>query len=374
MRVVHVGNLCNVAFANCRALRQAGVEAELVITYKHRQAGGSPCLPVTEDPRTLGARDDEWPWIHWLQVRPRWRPFVEQRRLLAGYDVVHSYTLAPVFTQFVARNHICHCTGSDLRETAISRGLLGVLLRRAYRNSATVLYTDPDEPTLAAVSSLKLAQARFVGTIVDAAVFFPGSEPALRRQYLRASEDRLVFAPARQQWSVKGNDLLLLAFRELLSVRPETRLVARSWGPDAVRAARLAGQLGIEGSVTFVGELGPADMARHYRAADVVAGYFVGPGSGVPHFPLIVQEPLMCARPMVTHCDAGVASQCFGGDPPFWVARQPGEIAAQLALALRGGDGAQQRVAAAYRWATAHLSAAGVATELAATYRKLAPA
>ena len=370
MRVAHVGNLCNVAFANCRALRQAGVEAELVITYKDRLRGGEPCIPVTEDPRTVGAGDEDWTWIHWLQVRPRWRPFVEQRGLLAGYDVVHSYTLAPVFTQFIARRHICHCTGSDLRETAINRGPVGMLLRRAYRRSAGILYTDPDEPTLAALASLELTQARFVGTIVDAAVFHPGTEPALRQQYLRTGEDRLIFAPARQQWSVKGNDLLLLAFRELLVSRPGTRLVARSWGPDAARAARLAAELGIGARITFVGELGPADMARHYRAADAVAGYFVGAGSGVPHFPLIIQEPLMCARPTVTHCDAGVARQCFGGDPPFWVARQPGEIAAQLARALQADGEAQQRVRSAYRWATARLSAASVAAELAAVYRR----
>lgn len=288
--------------------------------------------------------------------------------MLSGYDLVHAYTVAPIFAQFCGKTIISHCTGSDLRELALSRSVRGALLRRAYRRSTTVLYTDCDAWTLDAVEKLALSNARFVNTIVDLDVFHPGVDAELRQQLLQEGESFLIFAPARQDWHNKGNDVLIQGFARLCARRPDVRLVMRSYGEDGPRAQALAEKLGVTARVTFVGELPPALMARYCRAADVVAGFFIGPETGYPHFPLIIQEPLACAKPTVTYCDSALSAAMFGDDVPFILAQDPDTVDARLEVALAGGAEVDELVARGLAWARQRLPAASIAQDLLGLY------
>lgn len=368
MRIAHLSNLSNAAFNNCCALRDRGVDAELYVTHHDVDSSGKPVVYATEDPRTVTG-EKEWPeWVHSWRMRPPHRPFLEQRRILAGYDLVHAYTTTPVFAQFCGKIVISHCTGSDLRELAVSRSLRGALLRRAYRRSAAVLYTDCDTWTLAALERLALPNARFVNTIIDLDAFYPGVDTELRQRLLGSGEDFLIFAPARQDWRYKGNDVLIRAFARLCARRDDIRLVLRSYGEDGPRAEALAVLLGVSSRVTFVGELSPMDVARYCRAADAVAGFFVGKETGYPHFPLIIQEPLACAKPTVTYCDSALTAAMFGDDVPFILAQDPDSVDDRLEQALAGGTRVERIVANGLAWARLQLPAASIARDLIDLY------
>ena len=162
--------------------------------------------------------------------------------------------------------------------------------------------------------------------------------------------------------------MLLRGFARLCARRTDVRLVMRSYGDDAARAEALAARLSISSHVTFVGELSPVEMARYCRAADAVAGFFVGPASGIPHFPLIIQEPLACAKPTVTYCDEKLASAMFGDDVPYILATDPDTIEDCLEEALSGGVRVERLVGSGLRWARRRLPAAGISQDLLALY------
>jgi glycosyltransferase involved in cell wall biosynthesis len=373
LKVAHVGNLHCAAYQNCKYLRELGVEADLYITYLRDDGCGQPIIDPTEDPRVA---DDlnEWPdWVKTWKIRPRAKPFAEQRRLLASYDLVHAYTVTPVFLQFSRKVLISHCTGSDLREMAPSRGLMGWLLRRAYRRSEAVLFTDCDTWTLRAIEQIGLRNTQFVHTVVDLDIFRPGPEKALRRELLQPGEVKLAFAPARQNWHDKGNDVLLRAFARLAARRSDVRLVARSWGIDGERASALAADLAISHRVTFVGELDRREMARYYRAADVVAGLFVSGTSGFPHFPLMIQESLACGVPTVTYCDDRLCQVAFGAASPYFLAVDEADLPRRLEEALSGGPAVDELVTDGLRWARARLPGRSVGESLLRVYSEIIP-
>ena len=371
MMVAHVGNLCNAAFNNCLALRALGVEADLFITYLNEDMDGKPIIPPTENPQKAGQICD-WPeWVRTWRLRPKSKPFLEQRRLLRKYYLIHGYTLSPVFLQFAGKRTISHCTGSDLRETAVSSGMMGRLLRRAYKRSSALLYTDCDAWTLEAIEKLSFGNFRFIHTIVNLGIYHPGEEQELRTKLLRPGEEKLIFAPARQDWHSKGNDVFLQAFSSFALHHPEVRLIARDWGEDAGRAKSLTRELGIAEKVLFVGELDPEEMAKYYRVADVVVGFFIDGESGYPHFPLIIQESLACGKPTVTYCDSRLCQHIFDDQHPYWRVEGKEEIQTQLEMALAGGEEVENRIRLGLAWAENRLSAKKIGQVLSGIYQEI---
>jgi glycosyltransferase involved in cell wall biosynthesis len=137
---------------------------------------------------------------------------------------------------------------------------------------------------------------------VDVEAFRPPSA-AERAEARRASglrEDAIVLLHFGRDWWIKGGDLFLEAFAELLRDRPGL-VAACVRGGDPAR--REAARLGIEASVAVLD--GTPEIWRLHAAADLFMATSRGEGAG--QMPLAVLEALACGR-------AVVATDLAGGD------------------------------------------------------------
>ncbi|HWC80970.1 MAG TPA: D-inositol-3-phosphate glycosyltransferase [Pseudonocardiaceae bacterium] len=144
---------------------------------------------------------------------------------------------------------------------------------------------------------------------VDLERFTPGDRQAARAALgLRADAAVLAFVGRIQP--LKAPDVLLRAAAELLALRPELReklvvlVVGGASGsgldePDSLR--RLAVSLGIADVVRFLSPQRGADLARVYRAADLVAV-----PSHNESFGLVALEAQACGTPVVAAAVGGL--------------------------------------------------------------------
>lgn len=124
----------------------------------------------------------------------------------------------------------------------------------------------------------------------------------------------------------KGVDFLLHALQSLRRQRDvRLRLIYHNAQLEAP-LRQLADALGIAEAVTFVGILGPAELAEEYRRADLLV---------LPSFadclPSVVTEALLCGTPVVAGAVCGVPEQVG----PYGRVVPPGDAAA-LAEAIAG--------------------------------------
>ncbi|HEV7915623.1 MAG TPA: TIGR04063 family PEP-CTERM/XrtA system glycosyltransferase [Albitalea sp.] len=106
---------------------------------------------------------------------------------------------------------------------------------------------------------------------VDVDTFTFGAEPdAVLRDQL-GLRDATVVGFVGSYYAYEGLDLLLRAFAELRSQRPDLRVLLVGGGPqdDALKA--LATSLGIAGQVTFTGRVPHAQVQRYYDQIDLLA-------------------------------------------------------------------------------------------------------
>jgi glycosyltransferase involved in cell wall biosynthesis len=125
---------------------------------------------------------------------------------------------------------------------------------------------------------------------VDLSIFRP-PDPAARQAHTILFAGRLV--------EQKGVDVLLQAFRVLLSKIPSARLIIAGDGYQLLYLQRLCRYLGISDEVSFIGWQTGSSLIHLYQVARVVAM----PSRYEP-FGLVALEALACATPVIA-CETG---------------------------------------------------------------------
>lgn len=223
-----------------------------------------------------------------------------------------------------------------------------------YREADHVLITNPD--TVAAAERLGIENYSFCPHPVDESIYCPVEE---EQKIKKANEPVIIFAPARQNWSEKGNDKLYRAFAEVLRRGYKMELHVPAWGQDVERGRRLVKSLGISDLVKWLAPQSERRLIRSYQEADVVADQFV---HGV--FGLISPKAMACGCPVITSYRRDLNSWCFPEDPPLFPATEEKEIVNQLEL-LAGDPGLRQRAGiAARRWVEKYHSKSAVYSSL----------
>lgn len=237
-------------------------------------------------------------WLHRLRLD-------EPGPLFARYDIVQAYAfhaLLPLFAPtrpFVAFEH------GTLREEPFAGTPRARLLALAYLIADAVVITNPD--VLPSAQRLGLERYVYVPHPVDETKFTPADVTT------REPDEFVVFAPARQDWEVKGNDRALNTFAALAAsgvTRPA--LVLTEWGVDLERSRALVRSLGLEELVRWTPPFPKRQLVEAYRAADVVVDQFL-----IPTFGGIAPEAMACGRPVVTAYDPALHAWCFDEDPPI---------------------------------------------------------
>jgi len=173
-----------------------------------------------------------------------------------------------------------------------------------------VVATTPQQADLLAGEyELPAERCRMIPPGYDDNRFYPVGEATRRaiRQRL-GIEGRVVMAIGRLARN-KGYDLLLHAFAMVAARDPEARLLLAAGGEsrnDAERALldgyrALAAELGVADRVTFRGYVPDAELADHYRAADVFAL-----SSRYEPFGMTAVEAMACGTPTVVTIHGGL--------------------------------------------------------------------
>ena len=110
---------------------------------------------------------------------------------------------------------------------------------------------------------------------VDTAAFHPGAGGAAIRQRHGLAGRPVVVCVSRLV-KRKGQDALIRAWPQVRAARagpqrPGPALLIVGSGPDAGRLQRLAGDLGVTGSVVFTGQVAETELPAYYDAGDVFA-------------------------------------------------------------------------------------------------------
>ena len=114
----------------------------------------------------------------------------------------------------------------------------------------------------------------------------------LARPALGLDQDALVLGTIARFDPVKGLDVLLRAFAQIVARRPNTQLLLVGDGPEAPRLRALAGALGLGDRVVFAGAV--PDAARGLPAVDLYVS-----ASRREGLPLALLEAMVCGLPVL---------------------------------------------------------------------------
>jgi glycosyltransferase involved in cell wall biosynthesis len=279
-------------------------------------------------------------------------------RHAAGFDVLFTYYLSPIYGMLYGLKPQVSVEIGTMRDVPFDTSVVSRALWPAYRLSDHVLLTNPDNRPRAQAAGIE--RYSFCPHPVDDRMFRPGDEGALRAELLdRHHASHLLFAPARQNWRLKGNDKLLRAFARIRRRGVAAALLVPAWGQEIARSRALARDLGIAPHVAWLAPMPEPLLAAHYRAADLVFDQFQ---LGV--FGLITPKAMACGVPVLTSYDPRHHAWCFAEDPPLVACSSDPEIFEAATRLLRDPGRRREIGAASHAWVDAHHSPAVVVKAL----------
>ena len=241
-----------------------------------------------------------------------YRPHVNwMRRHIDEHEVVFAYVLSPIYAMLDHGLPYVSVEIGTMRDIPFDGTVLGRLMALAYRRADHVLITNPD--CNKAAERLGIKSYSFCPHPLDENVYVPAqTDSPLRREILAEYDANLiVFAPARQNWDIKGNDKYFRAFAELLKHRPKALLIVPAWGQEVDRSKGLCRQLGTDARTVWLDPLSEPWMVKYYQASDLVLDQF---NLGV--FGLITPKAMSCGKPTLTSYREDLHGWCFDEHPP----------------------------------------------------------
>jgi glycosyltransferase involved in cell wall biosynthesis len=162
---------------------------------------------------------------------------------------------------------------------------------------------------------------------IDCNRFRPGDGDATRAELGFTPKQRVVLT-VRRLTPRTGVDVLLQAFARVVD---DTVLVVAGEGPERERLECLAQELGVAGSVRFLGGVSEERLVALYRAADAT----VVPSHSLEGFGLVVLESLASGTPVIAS-DAGGLPEALAGLEPRCIvpAGDPAALADRLGRPL----------------------------------------
>jgi phosphatidylinositol alpha-1,6-mannosyltransferase len=235
------------------------------------------------------------------------------------------------------------------------------LLRRIGDSVDTVTYLgEYTRARLArALSPAAAARLRRLAPGVDTSLFRPGAGGAAIRARLGLGARPVVLCVSRLV-ARKGQDTLIRAWPRVLAAVPGAVLLLAGGGPYGGDLRRLAGRLGVAGSVIFAGAVPQAELPAFYDAATV----FAMPcrtrrgGLDVEGLGIVYLEASASGLPVIGG-DSGNAPDAIRDGETGYVVHgdRPGEVAERLlrlltdpAWAAAMGDKGRAWMQGEWRW------------------------
>lgn len=313
VKVAHTGNLANDGYATVKALRDQGVDAELLINL----AGFGMGLPhwemyeVEGDPYDMEvSKLTKYKLPDWIKIYSNTSNQMKSAaalfRMSRNYDLIHCHFPTYNYLQFGSKPYIIYEAGF-LRKiynyvmkkpTRKNWAHLGL---RAFENAAFVTWTNTDMRPM--LNAIKVKRERFVPFAIDTERYTP---PAIRSEHKTLQ----FLHPTRQIWDIKSNDKMLRAFVRFVKKGFDAHLTLVDWGyQEDVRAAKEI-LSPVSDRVTWVPPMNKPALIRAYQSADAVLDQFMLGASGTVGF-----EAMSCGTPLMIYFSDS-ARECFDEEPP----------------------------------------------------------
>jgi phosphatidylinositol alpha-1,6-mannosyltransferase len=219
------------------------------------------------------------------------------------------------------------------------------LLRRIGDSVDTVTYLGEYTRVRLARALSPAAAARMIRLApgVDSDAFRPGAGGAAVRERLELVGRPVVVCVSRLV-PRKGQDTLIRAWPQVRAAVPDAALLLVGGGPYAGRLQRLAGRLGVTGSVIFTGPVPWPELPSYYDAGDV----FAMPcrtrrhGLDVEGLGIVYLEASATGLPVIGGDSGNAPDAIRGGETGYVVAgRSPADVADRLVYLLTDPVGAR---------------------------------
>jgi ubiquinone/menaquinone biosynthesis C-methylase UbiE/glycosyltransferase involved in cell wall biosynthesis len=228
---------------------------------------------------------------------------------LYQYDLVFAYAYAAVPMLLHAQTQYIPIEIGTLRHIPFEDSSFGRLMALSYRTAPHVIITNAD--VISSVKALELDNYSYLPhpVIVDK-TNRNTSSLNLRQKF---PDTFILFAPARQNWEVKGNDKYLKAFAELIKKGVKAKLIIPFWGQDVVKSTDLIKELNIEPHVLKINLLSERELTDYYHEVDIVLDQF----GDHKTFGLIAPKASAAGAAVLVSFDETVHHWCFAEMPPF---------------------------------------------------------
>ncbi|MCK5506233.1 MAG: glycosyltransferase [Thermodesulfovibrionia bacterium] len=316
MKVTHIFNMANNGYQLCRALRLNGVDAHLVINAKEF-AMSHPFweyLSLHYDPYNVPIRVIEKyfktlpEWCHvWSPKGMHMSPSTIMKLLRVGSnsDLFHLHPPSQVYFQFLRRKPFVIHEAGWIRTFPYGHKKGEKLARRAYKAADCIVMTNPD--TYEILAQIPYKRQWFVPFVIDVDKYKPAKK----------KHDKTVFLhPARQHWSVKGNDLLILAFKLYLESTGDKDAVLKlaHWGlqEDINNAKCMIKRHRLEKQIEWFEPLSKPDLIKEIQQSTAVCDQYLLGSSGTAGF-----EAMSCDKPVIMYLNEFWNRHAFDRDMPL---------------------------------------------------------
>jgi phosphatidyl-myo-inositol dimannoside synthase len=256
-----------------------------------------------------------------------------------------------------ARPYLLYAHGEEILIALESRKLHW-LIPRLFNRAAVIIANSRKTKALLEEMGVQPEKIHVIHPGVEATAFRIGNDAARAvRQRHNLGQSPVLLTVGRLQRR-KGQDMVIRALPRVIKRFPDVMYVVAGTGEDQAFLQRLAGDVGVQDKVIFVGPVVDGEQAAYYAACDV----FIMPnrqiGPDVEGFGIVFLEASAAGKPVIGGCSGGTGEAIrdgvtgirVDGENVEAIAAAVIEILADPDKARAMGERGKQWVESAFTW------------------------
>jgi phosphatidylinositol alpha-1,6-mannosyltransferase len=270
------------------------------------------------------------PAISWLRQRDRFDA-IFATHWSAAFAALHSLP-QPLPPPVLCAAHGKEITIRPLAQHAVLQRLYDRMRRSVFERAARFVAVSRFSADLVIGAGVDRGGVTTVANGVDPVFFAPRDATALRRRHGLAG--RPVLLTVARLVARKGVDRVIAALPRIIAQVADLIYVVVGTGPDEARLRALAGGLGVEAQIRFIGAVRREDLSDWYNACDAFVLPSLSRNGDVEGFGLAVLEASACGKPVIVSCEGGMADAVVPGETGLVVDPDDCEALADAAVRL----------------------------------------
>lgn len=207
-----------------------------------------------------------------------------------------------------------------LRNSAHKNDEFTNILIHAYRNSPHFIITNPD--IINDLEKIGLKHYTFIPHPVNTKLFTRNTVYNNINKGIIKGYEHVFFSATRHDWTVKGNEKLIIAFEKFIQAGYKAVLILIKWGNDYRQSLTLINKLGLQQEIIWIDLINEHILAEYINLADVVFDQF----GETETLGLFSVKTMACGKPLVTTYNKTLHESIYTEHPPIHSANSVEEI------------------------------------------------